>query len=96
MLFSCTCHQHCKRTMNIFICRVLLRFVMPQSRSESVQSVGVDHSSIKTLKAMHRAYMMYEAHANARLLDRRVYRIILFDGINSCGRLHVRGCKLDS
>jgi hypothetical protein len=45
---------------------------------------------------MHRAYMMYEAHAAARLLDRRVYSIALFDEINSCGRLHVRGCELDS
>jgi hypothetical protein len=82
--------------MNLFICRVLLRFVMLQSRSESVQSMGANCSFIRTVKAMHRAYMMFEAHAGARLLDRRMYSVALFDGINSCGRLHVRGCELDS
>jgi hypothetical protein len=82
--------------MDIFICRVLLRFVLLQSRSECVQSTGVKRSSIRTVKGMHRAYMMYEAYAKARLLDRRVYSIALFDEINSCGRLHVRGCELDS
>jgi hypothetical protein len=95
MLFPCTCRQHCKRTMNIFICRVLLRFVMLQSRSESVLSMGANCSSIETVKAMHRAYMMFEAHAGARLLDRRMYSIALFGEINSCGRLHVRGYELD-
>jgi hypothetical protein len=56
--------------------------------------MGVKHSSIRTVNAMHRAYMMYEAHAAARLLDRRVYSISLFGEINSlrscaCIRLRV-------
>jgi hypothetical protein len=58
--------------------------------------MGANCSSIKTVKAIHRAYMMYEAYAKARLLDRRVCGIALFGEINSCGRLHARGCELDS
>jgi hypothetical protein len=96
MLFSRTCRQHCKRSMDIFTCRDLLRFVMLHFRSESVQLTCVNRSSIKTVKAMHRAYMMYEAHDGARLLDRRINSIALLGEINTCGRVHVLGCNLDS